>query len=125
MPEGDTIFRTAQILHRALAGKAVTRFETVLPKLARLAIKGRTVERVGSAAKHLIIDFSGGVQLHTHMRMNGSWHIYRRGERWRRPRSDMRLVIETEDYVAVGFKVPVADFEGAPPIGPDLLSGDF
>ena len=125
MPEGDTIFRTAQTLHRALAGKAVTRFETVLPKLERAAIKGRTVERVRAAGKHLIIDFSGGVHLHTHMRMNGSWHIYRRGQRWRRPRSDMRLVIETEDYIAVGFNIPVADFEAAPSIGPDLLSGDF
>ena len=36
MPEGDTIFRTARTLHRALGGQTVTRFETVLPKLARI-----------------------------------------------------------------------------------------
>lgn len=124
MPEGDTIFRTAQTLHRALAGKVVTRFETVLPKLERAGIQGRTVERVVAAGKHLIIEFDGGVHLHTHMRMNGSWHIYRVGQRWRRPRGDMRLVIETADYVAVGFNVPVADFE-KPDVGPDLLSADF
>jgi endonuclease-8 len=58
------------------------------------------------------------------MRMNGSWHLYRHGERWQRPRSDMRLLIETEEFIAVGFNVPVADFE-APRIGPDLLSADF
>ncbi|MEK6373679.1 MAG: DNA-formamidopyrimidine glycosylase family protein [Acidobacteriota bacterium] len=125
MPEGDTIFRTAQTLHRALAGKVVTRFETVLPKLERVTIKGRTIERVVAAGKHLMIEFEGGVHLHTHMRMNGSWHIYRVGQRWRRPRSDMRLVIETADYVAVGFNVPVADFDAVPEIGPDLLSADF
>src|SRR5258706_1974623 len=125
MPEGDTIFRTARTLHAALAGKAVTRFETVLPKLERIPLVGRKIEHVAAVGKHLIIEFEGGVQLHTHMRMNGSWHIYRVGERWRRPRADMRLVIETSDFVAVGFNVPVAEFGGAPEVGPDLLSADF
>ena len=110
MPEGDTILRTAAVLQRALAGKIVTRFETMLPKLERIPLQGRTIERVVAKGKHLIIDFSGDVHLHTHMRMNGSWHIYRQGERWQRPRSDMRVVIETDDFVAVGFNVPVADF---------------
>ncbi len=125
MPEGDTILRTARTLHRALAGKVVTRFETVLSKLERIPLVGRRIERVEASGKHLIIEFDGGVQLHTHMRMNGSWHIYRVGERWRRPRADMRLVIETADFVAVGFNVPVAEFEGAPEVGPDLLKDDF
>ena len=130
MPEGDTIFRTAQTLHRALAGRVVTRFETVLPRLARVddqtPLRGRTIERVAAAGKHLIIDFSGDLHLHTHMRMSGSWHIYRRGERWQRPRRDMRLLIETDDFVAVGFNVPVAEFRSeAPEIGPDLLAADF
>jgi len=125
MPEGDTIFRTARTLHSALAGKVVTRFETVLPKLERVPLVGRKIERVAAVGKHLIIEFEGGVQLHTHMRMNGSWHIYRVGERWQRPRVDMRLVIETNDFVAVGFNVPVAEFEGATEVRPDLLSADF
>lgn len=125
MPEGDTIFRTARTLHAALAGKAVTRFETMLPKLERIPLAGRRVERVFAVGKHLIIEFDGGVQLHTHMRMNGSWHVYRQGQRWRRPRADMRLLIETADYVAVGFNVPVAEFGSAPEVGPDLLSPDF
>src|SRR5262245_61204617 len=125
MPEGDTILRTARTLHRALAGKMVTRFETVLPRLERVPLKGRRIERVAAVGKHLVIHFEGGVRLHTHMRMNGSWHVYRVGQRWRRPRGDMRLLIETEDYVAVGFNVPVAEFADAPPVGPDLLSDDF
>ena len=134
MPEGDTIFRAARTLNQALEGRVVTRFETALAPLARVddqqKIAGRTIERVIAAGKHLIIDFSGGLHLRTHMRMNGSWHIYRAGERWKRPRSDMRIVINTDAFVAVGFNIPVAEFhddrslarqEDLRRIGPDLL----
>src|SRR5437867_137693 len=132
MPEGDTIFRAARTLDRALAGKVVTRFETVLPRLARVddqtPLRGRTVQRVTAAGKHLIIEFSGELFLRTHLRMNGSWHLYRTGERWRKKRDDMRLVIATEDFEAVGFNIPVAEFEKKPDVdglGPDLLSAEF
>ena len=138
MPEGDTIFRAAATLHMALAGHRVTRFETGLAPLARVddqqPIVGRTIERVFAAGKHLIIDFSGGLHLRTHMRMNGSWHIYRPAERWRLPRREMRVVVGTDDYVAVGFSIPVAEFlddrgirrqEDLRRIGPDLSATDF
>ena len=138
MPEGDSIYRAAQALHHVLAGKTVTSFETVLPKLARIdedaPVKGRTIERVKSAGKNLIIEFSGDLHLHTHMKMNGSWHIYRPGERWQRPRRDMRIVIGTDDHVAVAFTVPVAEFHTSRTlardddlrrIGPDLLDKSF
>ncbi|HEX9985953.1 MAG TPA: DNA-formamidopyrimidine glycosylase family protein [Thermoanaerobaculia bacterium] len=138
MPEGDTIHRAARVLHKALAGKQVTRFETVFPQLARIdedaPLAGRTIERVGAAGKNLLIELSGDLHLHTHMRMNGSWHIYRPGERWRKPRSDMRIVLATEDFVAVAFNVPVAEFHDARSlarqddlrlIGPDLLGETF
>ena len=138
MPEGDTIFRAARTLHRALAGSEVTRFETVLPALSRVdedsPLAGRTIERVSSAGKHLLIEFSGGLILRTHMRMNGSWHIYRTGERWRRSRRDMRIVVSTRQFEAVGFNVPVAEFVTASRIGrhkelaalgPDLLDDAF
>lgn len=138
MPEGDTLFRTARTLHAALAGRTVTSFETVLPALARVdhdhAIAGRTVTSVRSVGKHLLIEFSGGLFLRTHMRMNGSWHVYRPGERWRRGRAAMRIVIATAEYVSVAFDVPVAEFLTAAAmerhaelraLGPDLLAGDF
>ncbi|HEY3056995.1 MAG TPA: DNA-formamidopyrimidine glycosylase family protein, partial [Thermoanaerobaculia bacterium] len=125
-------------LNAALSGKTVQRFETVLPHLARVddqqRITGRTIEQVVPVGKHLIIDFSGGLHLRTHMRMNGSWHIYRPGERWRRRRDDMRVVIATDDYVAVGFNIPVAEFlddrallrqEDLRQIGPDVLGESF
>ena len=138
MPEGDTIFRAARTLDRALSGKPVVRFESMFPSLTRVhedhPLTGRTVERVESAGKHLLMRFSDGLVLRTHMRMNGSWHIYRVGERWRRPRRDMRVVIATAEFEAVGFNIPVAEFVNErdlhrnPPLrrlGPDLLSDDF
>ena len=113
MPEGDTIHRTADTLQRAIGGQVVTRFESVLPKLVRVdadtPLRGRTVERVEARGKHVLIWFSGDLVLRTHMRMNGSWHIYRPGERWQRPHRDMRIVIETAAMHAVAFTVPVAE----------------
>jgi endonuclease VIII len=138
MPEGDTIYRAARTLHAALAGRQVIRFETVYPQLARVdadaPLAGRTIERVVSEGKHLIFDFSGGLHLRTHMRMHGSWHIYRPGERWRKRRSEMRIVLETDAWVAVAFNVPVAEFHDARSlerqedlrkIGPDFLADEF
>ena len=129
MPEGDTIFRAARTLNEALAGKTVTRFETVLPKLARVddqtPLRGRKVERVTASGKNLIIEFSGALVLRTHLRMNGSWHLYRAGEKWRKRRDDMRLVIATDDFEAVGFNIPIAEFGEVPPHGPDLLGESF
>lgn len=138
MPEGDTIFRAARTLNRALAGQQVIRFESVLPALTRIhedfPVTGRIVQSVTAAGKHLLMHFSGDLVLRTHMRMNGSWHIYRPGERWRRPRRDMRLLVGTAQFEAVGFNVPVAEFLQGREIarqddlrlmGPDLLGETF
>jgi endonuclease-8 len=136
MPEGDTILRSATTLNRALAGKQVTRFESVYAHLARVnddtPIAGQTVEKVHAAGKHLLIDFSGGLTLRTHMRMNGSWHIYRPGERWQRPHREMRIVLATGDFEAVAFSVPVAEFVRDAArhgelraLGPDILGATF
>jgi endonuclease VIII len=123
MPEGDTIFRTARTLGRALGGKAVTRFYSTYPYLTRYnddsSLTGQTIERVESRGKWLLIHFSGGATLATHMLMSGSWHIYRHGERWQQPRFNMRIVLENDDYIAVGFKVPVAEMHSAQSLARD------
>jgi endonuclease-8 len=112
MPEGDTIFRTARALGRALAGKQITKFLSTYPLLTRfnddMPLAGQTIEQVESRGKWLLIHFSGGATLATHMLMSGSWHIYKPGERWQQPRGNMRILIENSEYVAVGFRVPVA-----------------
>jgi endonuclease-8 len=138
MPEGDSIFRAARSLHRALAGQSVTRFETAYAHLDRVnvdtPIVGRTVERCEAAGKHLLIVLSGDLILRTHMRMNGSWHLYRHGERWWRGPQAMRVRIDTADWVAVAFNVPVAEFMTmrelatrgpVAALGPDLLGSEF
>jgi len=110
MPEGDTIFRTARNLGRALSGQPVTVFRSTYPLLTRFnddtPITGQLVSSVEARGKWLLIHFSGGGTLATHMLMNGSWHIYRHGERWQQPRFNMRIVIENTQYIAVGFKCP-------------------
>ncbi len=112
MPEGDTIFRTARALGRALTGKPITGFRSTFPLLTRFnddtPLAGQFVESVESRGKWLLIHFSGGGTLATHLLMSGSWHIYRHGERWQQPRGNMRIVIENSEFVAVGFRVPVA-----------------
>jgi len=117
MPEGDTIFRTARALGRVLVGKPITGFRSTYPLLTRFnddtPLIGQIVERVESYGKWLLIHFSGGGALATHMLMSGSWHIYRPGERWQKPASHMRIVIENSDYLAVGFSVPVAEMHTA------------
>jgi endonuclease-8 len=136
MPEGDSIFRAARTLHRALEGRIVTRFESVFPQLTRIDVdhplRGRVIERVTSRGKHLLMWFSGDLVLRTHMRMNGSWHIYRPGERWQRPRHDMRIVVATDSFEAVAFTVPVAEFSThaavereLAEVGPDPLGASF
>ena len=114
MPEGDLIFRTARTLDRALAGHEVVRFESVLPALTRVhedtPITGRAIESVAAVGKHVLMFFTGDLVLRTHMRMSGSWHIYRPGETWQRPRRDMRVLVATKGFEAIGFNVPVAEF---------------
>jgi endonuclease-8 len=115
-----------------LAGKNIVRFESVYPQLLRTPLTGRTIARVHAAGKHLLIEFDGGLTLRTHMRMNGSWHIYRPGERWQRPRSEMRIVLAVDDFEAVAFSVPVAELvrdiarhDELRALGPDILGDDF
>jgi endonuclease-8 len=138
MPEGDTIFRTARTLHRALAGQRVTDFDTRLPQLltvpVRGGVSGRDVSSVEARGKHVLIAFGQDLVLRTHLRMHGSWHLYRPGERWRGPRAQMRIVITTKDWLAVGFGIPDAEWLTAgalarhavlQALGPDPLSLSF
>lgn len=138
MPEGDTIYRTARALEKAIGGKPVTAFDTGLAKLASLnddaPLVGRTVERVEARGKWCLIFFSGDLILVTHMLMSGTWHIYRTGEKWWMGRSRMRVAITCGDFQAVAFNVPIAEFHNArslerssqvPKLGVDVLGDEF
>ncbi|MGH9560218.1 MAG: DNA-formamidopyrimidine glycosylase family protein, partial [Terracidiphilus sp.] len=124
MPEGDTIFRTARNLGRALEGKTVTAFRSTFPWLMRFnddtPLAGQTVDKIEARGKWLLVHFSSGGILASHLLMNGSWHIYRCGERWQAPRVHMRIVIANAEYEAVGFRVPVAKMHTAASLERDL-----
>jgi endonuclease-8 len=136
VPEGDTLFRTAAGLRPYLVGRTVTGARTngpgPVPQVARIV--GHEIAAVEALGKNLLIRFDNGLEIRTHLRMNGSWHRYRPGERWRRPRSRARLVIEVPGAVAVCFDAPVVELlerraEAEHPslgaLGPDLLGPDF
>ena len=112
MPEGDTIFRSARALGRALTGRTITGFQTEYAHLVSAndenPLIGQTVTQVEARGKWLLMHFSSDAILATHMLMSGSWHIYRPGEAWQEKPSNARVVIETADYVAVGFRIPLA-----------------
>jgi endonuclease-8 len=134
MPEGDTILRAARALDRSLAGKRLTAFQSPLPRLARAGLAGRRVDSVEARGKNLLVRFDDGRTLRSHMRMTGSWHLYRPGERWRKPARLARAVLETEDSVAVCFSAPVVEIltareverhEPLARLGPDVLAAEF
>jgi endonuclease-8 len=136
MPEGDTLFRTAAGLRPFLVGRDVLSARAQgpgpVPQVHRLV--GKRIDAVESQGKNLLIRFDGGLQIRTHLRMNGSWHRYRPGERWRRPPGRARLVLEVAGAVAVCFDAPVVELfetrsEPLHPslsrLGPDVLAPDF
>ncbi|HLQ62910.1 MAG TPA: DNA-formamidopyrimidine glycosylase family protein [Candidatus Acidoferrales bacterium] len=123
MPEGDTIWRTAAALRERLVGRRV---ESARPESLK-HLEGRTVLAVEPAGKHLLMRFDSGLSLHTHLRMNGSWHLYRPGERWLKPERAARAVLETSEAVAVCFNAPTVELVRNPAerighLGPDILT---
>jgi endonuclease VIII len=126
LPEGDTIWRTATALRRRIEGKVV--LEARPSSIGRL--NGRRVESVDANGKHLVIAFDGGIALHSHMRMTGSWHLYRPGERWRQPAWRATVVLAFDDVVAVCFAAPVMELvsdarRAVAHLGPDILGETF
>lgn len=131
MPEGDTIHRTAARLRPVLEGRTVQRF--VAPRLlGDRPREGAQIVRVQAVGKNLLIEFDDGLVLHTHMKMTGSWHIYRAGEAWQRGAHLVRALIDVGDWLAVCFSAPVVQtYHTASPapspvahLGPDLCEPD-
>ena len=123
MPEGDTIWRAAAGLREALRGRRVVAASP--ERFKRLA--GTTVTEVEPVGKHLLIRFDSGLAIHSHMRMQGAWHVYRRGEAWRRPAWQAKVSLETDDLVAVCFGAPIVELVRDESLvlghlGPDILA---
>lgn len=134
MPEGDTIFRTAANLRTWIGGRTVTAARSSLPGVRMEKAVGSVVDGVEARGKHLLVRFSTGVVLHTHMRMTGSWHVYATGAPWRRPAWRAKVVVEAGDRTAVCFDAPVVELladrdershAALAALGPDVLVEPF
>jgi endonuclease-8 len=134
VPEGDTIYKTAAALRPILVGQTVIAARARTPGPAIERVVGSQVAAVEPLGKHLLIRFSNGLTLHTHLRMAGAWHRYAPGERWKLPDWKARVVLEIPGHVLVCFNAPVAELmpdravELHPAIqslGPDLLDDAF
>ena len=146
MPEGDTLFRIATTLRKALLNRRVTRFETSLPTVATAnenhRVVGRVITGVESRGKNLLVAFAPGERavqstplvLHTHLRMTGSWHIYRPGESWQKPARRAVAVIHTDEWIAPCFSAPVVELltearasrlPSLVGLGPDAITEEF
>ncbi|MEV6377798.1 DNA-formamidopyrimidine glycosylase family protein [Streptomyces sp. NPDC051773] len=133
MPEGDTVWQTARRLHTALAGKVLSRSDLRVPRFATADLTGRTVLDVTPRGKHLLTRIEGGLTLHSHLRMDGSWKVYAHDERWRGgPAHQIRAILGTLDRTAVGYRLPVLELirtvdesRAVGHLGPDLLGPDW
>jgi len=132
MPEGDTVHLTARRLNAALAGHRLRRGELRHPRWVTHDLSGRTVLAVRSVGKHLFTRFDAGLSLHSHLRMDGSWHLYRPADRWRGAGHDVRAVLTTDERVAVGFRLHDLELLATDDerrlvghLGPDLLDVDW
>lgn len=160
MPEGDTIYRTAVTLRKAILGATILRFETSLPEVAAVdsagKVAGRTVVQIEPLGKNLLMVFRAGdgdaggqvgmpprlqldlretdLVLHSHLRMTGSWHIYRPEEAWRKPRRYMKAALFTGDFAIPCFSAPLVKLLTARQasrddylagLGPDAMTDGF
>ncbi len=132
MPEGDAAHLTARRLHAALAGNRLTRSDFRVPAFATADLSGQSVNEVVARGKHLLLRTDAGTTLHTHMKMDGEWHLYRPGERWRGPAHHVRVVLEADGRQAVGFRLGIVELLATEHedrvvghLGPDVLGPDW
>lgn len=134
MAEGDSILRLARRLDAELAGSVV---RVTTPGRRRPQgrpasdLDGLTLESTESRGKHLLLRFSEGLVLHSHLGMRGAWHLYRPRERWRYSRAGAWIALAGDSAVAVNFggssmrivrEVELARDPRLARLGPDILA---
>ncbi|HEV7934719.1 MAG TPA: DNA-formamidopyrimidine glycosylase family protein [Actinomadura sp.] len=131
MPEGDIVWLTARRLHTALAGRPLTRSDFRVPGLATTDLRGREVREALSRGKHLLIRVEGGLTVHTHLLMEGSWRIRRTAAPPPRDHR-IRLALANAEWRALGYSLGVVELfrtteehRAVGHLGPDLLGPDW
>ena len=131
MPEGDTVYLAAKNLAAVMDGETLTRCDLRVPKFATVDLTGEAVDDVVPRGKHLLMRV-GEYTIHSHLKMEGSWHLYREGSRWRRPEWQARAVLGVPGWTAVGFSLGLLEVVHRDEeesivgyLGPDLLGPDW
>jgi len=131
VPEGDAVWLTARRLHEALAGRVLTRSDFRVPRFATADLTGRTVTEAVSRGKHLLVRAEGGVTVHSHLRMDGSWRVRPAAERVADSHR-IRLILANDAWQAVGYRLGMVEIVPTKSedsvvghLGPDLLGPDW
>lgn len=133
MPEGDTVWLTAKRLDRALAGRALTTFQLRVPALATADRTGDVVSEVVARGKHILLRLRSEVTLHSHLRMDGSWHLTQAGHPSRaHPEHMIRAMVGNSEWLATGFRIhdlallaTADEAQLVGHLGPDILGPDW
>lgn len=132
MPEGDTVYLLATRMRAAMAGQLLTKTDFRVARFATTDLSGHTITEVIPRGKHLLQRTDRGMTIHSHLKMQGSWHVYARGERWRAPAFQARAVLDTPEKQAVAFDMPVLEVlptvdehQAVGHLGPDPLGPDW
>jgi endonuclease-8 len=139
VPEGDTIHYAANRIGAVLEGHVPDEIRTPHRRFARdrwpERLAGRAVRRVDAHGKHLFLRFEGGLAIHSHLRMSGSWRVIgAHSESWPRPHRRAWLIIRRADALVVQFDGPVLELmtEGRTRfdqriagLGPDIVAAGW
>jgi endonuclease VIII len=138
VPEGDTIHYAANRIRPVLEGHVPDEVATPHPRFARdrwpERLEGRTVTSVDAHGKHLFLRFEGGLTIHSHLRMSGSWRVLEQGRAWPRSPRSAWLVLRRDDREVVQFNGPVLELmtdartrfdQRLAALGPDILAPEF
>jgi endonuclease VIII len=130
MPEGDTVYKVAQVISKELEGRSLTCC-MIRGVYGSERLAGSIVTDVKAVGKHMLVSFDRDLELRVHLGMKGSWHRYKPGSRWKKPRSTAAVVLSTEKTELVLFNALDIELIPTPQkkwhrqiqgLGPDLLS---
>jgi endonuclease-8 len=132
MPEGDTVLVAARRLHAALSGQRLVRTDVRVPSFATTDLSGQVLIEVAARGKHLLFRTSDGFTIHTHFRMDGRFDLRRPSESLPAKQHEIRLILETESWVAVGRRLGAVEVLRTADetsvvghLGPDVLGEDW
>jgi endonuclease-8 len=138
VPEGDTIHYAASRIRPVLEGHVPDLLETPHPRFGRdrwpERLAGRAVRSVDALGKHLFLRFEGGLTIHSHLRMSGSWRVFEHGMQWHRSPRSAWLRIRRGERDVLQFNGPVLELmtdsrtrldRRIAGLGPDILAPEL